>query len=55
MTLYLLITLSAVSRVTAPFMPDFHLPLLMFSGVIWIAVFSLFIASDGRALFTVGQ
>jgi len=55
MAIYLLITLAAISRVTAPFLPEFYLPLLMVSGFIWIAAFSLFIVSDGRSLLTAGE
>lgn len=50
--IYVLITLAAISRVTAPFLHESYLPLLMVSGFIWIAAFSLFILSDGRALLT---
>jgi len=53
--IYLLITLAAISRVTAPFLPEFYLPVLMVSGFIWIAAFSLFIVSDGRSLLTAGE
>jgi uncharacterized protein involved in response to NO len=54
-TIYLLITWAAISRVTAPFLPEFYLPLLMVSGVVWIAAFSLFIIGDGRSLLTAGE
>lgn len=52
---YLLITAAAVTRVTSPFLPDLSVPLLMVSGVLWIAAFSLFVASDGRALLTAAK
>jgi uncharacterized protein involved in response to NO len=50
--IYLLITLAAVLRVAAPFIPDFYLTFLMTSGVTWIAAFSLFVLCYGPMLLT---
>jgi uncharacterized protein involved in response to NO len=50
--IYSLITLAAIVRVAAPFIPAFYLPLLMASGALWVATFSLFVACYGPMLWT---
>lgn len=50
--IYALITLAAILRVTAPFSPDAYVELVVVSGVVWIAAFSLFVVGYGRWVLT---
>jgi uncharacterized protein involved in response to NO len=46
--IYALITLAAILRVSASFMADAYVELIVISGVFWIAAFSLFVVGYGR-------
>ena len=49
---YVLVTLAAVLRVTAEFIPDFHPAFLMASGVAWVSAFGFFLFHYGPMLLT---
>ena len=51
-TIYLLVTLAAVSRVAAGFADGLYLPLLTVSGLAWIGAFLLFVTLYARSLLT---
>jgi uncharacterized protein involved in response to NO len=48
---YALITLAALTRVSAPFLTDFYTGLMHATGVLWIAAFGLFLLVYGPILF----
>lgn len=51
MAIYALITVAALGRVAAAFMPTLWLPLLVISATAWIAAFGLFTLIYGRIAF----
>ncbi|MCB1444042.1 MAG: NnrS family protein [Methyloceanibacter sp.] len=50
--IYALITLAAILRVTAPFTPSLGIELIVASGIVWIAAFSLFAGQYGYWVLT---
>jgi len=50
--IYALITVAAILRVAAPFTPSFGIELIVASGIVWIAAFSLFAGRYGSWLLT---
>ncbi|XSG82154.1 MAG: NnrS family protein [Methyloligella sp. ZOD6] len=53
--IYALITLAALLRVAAPFMPDLYLGLLSASGWLWISAFTMFAVAYGPMLLTASR
>jgi uncharacterized protein involved in response to NO len=52
--IYLLVTVGAVLRVAAPFLPELYLSMLAAGGLAWSGAFALFAVAYGRILLTPG-
>jgi uncharacterized protein involved in response to NO len=49
---YVLVTFSALARIGAALFASVFMPLIMLSGVLWVAAFLLFIAHYGAMLIS---
>jgi uncharacterized protein involved in response to NO len=52
--IYALVTVGAVLRVAAPFLPELYLPMLAVGGLAWSGAFALFAVAYGRILLMPG-